>query len=93
MAFIEKKTRVPGFVSASAGARTLTCMNLDFSFFNWGVQRFVLKGFYFSIMLTAVATIGGIVFGTMLALMRLSGKKGWMRPPPSTSTACAPSRW
>ncbi|MDB5892487.1 MAG: amino acid transporter permease [Rhodoferax sp.] len=49
---------------------------LDLSFFNWDVlSKFVLKGFYFSVQLTAVATIGGIVFGTLLALMRLSGKK------------------
>jgi len=51
-------------------------MNLDFSFFNWELIRaFVLKGFWFSITLTIVATIGGILLGTVLALMRLSGKK------------------
>ncbi|MDB5850172.1 MAG: amino acid transporter permease [Rhodoferax sp.] len=49
---------------------------LDLSFFSWDIlSKFVLKGFIFSIELTAVATIGGIVFGTILALMRLSGKK------------------
>ena len=50
--------------------------NLDLSFFSWQVLApFVIKGFWFSIWLTIVATIGGIVFGTILALMRLSGKK------------------
>ena len=54
---------------------------LDFSFYNWDlVQNFVLKGLYFSVMLTVVAKIGGIVFGTLLALMRLSGKK-WLEVP------------
>ena len=54
---------------------------LDFSFYNWDlVQNFVLKGLYFSVMLTVVATIGGIVFGTLLALMRLSGKT-WLEVP------------
>lgn len=49
--------------------------NLDLSFFSWQVLApFVFKGFVFSIWLTVVATIGGIVFGTVLALMRLSGK-------------------
>ena len=49
-------------------------MNLDFSFYNWDlISNFVLKGLYFSVMLTVVATIGGILFGTVLALMRLSG--------------------
>jgi glutamate/aspartate transport system permease protein len=50
--------------------------NLDLSFFSWQMLApFVIKGFIFSIWLTIVATIGGIVFGTILALMRLSGKK------------------
>jgi glutamate/aspartate transport system permease protein len=49
---------------------------LDFSFFTWDVFRsFVLHGLYFSIILTVVATLGGIFFGTLLALMRLSGTK------------------
>ncbi|MFD1710414.1 amino acid ABC transporter permease [Ottowia sp. GY511] len=56
-------------------------MNLDFSFFNWTlIQNFILKGLWFSITLTAVATLGGIFFGTLLALMRLSGKK-WLDVP------------
>jgi glutamate/aspartate transport system permease protein len=54
---------------------------LDFSFYNWDViSKFVLNGLYFSVILTVVATIGGIVFGTILALMRLSGKK-WLDAP------------
>ena len=49
---------------------------LDFSFVEWDIfNKFVLKGMLFSIELTIVATIGGIVFGTLLALMRLSGNK------------------
>ena len=56
-------------------------MNLDFGFYNWAViTDFVLKGFYFSVFLTIVATLGGIFFGTLLALMRLSGKK-WLDAP------------
>lgn len=56
-------------------------MNLDFSFYSWDIiSKFVLKGFYFSITLTVVATLGGILFGTLLALMRLSGKK-WLDVP------------
>ncbi len=48
---------------------------LDLSFFSWDLLApFVIKGFIFSIWLTVVATIGGIVLGTVLALMRLSGK-------------------
>ena len=56
-------------------------MNLDLSFYSWDlINKFVLKGFYFSVLLTVVATIGGILFGTLLALMRLSGKKVFAVP-------------
>ena len=56
-------------------------MNLDFSFSNWDlISNFVLKGLYFSLILTLVATVGGVLFGTVLALMRLSGKK-WLVVP------------
>ena len=56
-------------------------MNLDFSFLNWDMIRaYVANGFVFSIQLTLVAMIGGIALGTLLALMRLSGKK-WLEVP------------
>lgn len=49
---------------------------LDFSFVEWDIfNKFVMKGMLFSVELTIIATIGGIVFGTILALMRLSGNK------------------
>ena len=54
---------------------------LDFSFFNGEVFRgYVLHGMYFSFALTAVATLGGIFFGTLLAMMRLSGIKALALP-------------
>ena len=56
-------------------------MKIDFSFYNWDlISNFVLKGLYFSLTLTVIATIGGVLFGTVLALMRLSGKK-WLEVP------------
>ncbi|AIJ49057.1 amino acid ABC transporter permease [Comamonas testosteroni] len=56
-------------------------LNLDWSFFSLELfSNFVLKGLYFSVFLTVVATLGGIFFGTLLALMRLSGKK-WLELP------------
>lgn len=49
---------------------------LDLSFYNWDViSKFVVQGFWYSVKLTLIATIGGIALGTVLALMRLSGKK------------------
>jgi len=54
---------------------------LDLSFLNWDIiSRFVKNGFIFSIQLTAIATLGGIILGTILALMRLSGRKFLMLP-------------
>ncbi|MEK8030028.1 amino acid ABC transporter permease [Ideonella sp. DXS29W] len=56
-------------------------MNLDFAFLNWGViSSFILKGLFFSIQLTVIAMIGGIALGTVLALMRLSGKPWLVMP-------------
>ena len=56
-------------------------MNLDFSFLSWEVIRsYVASGFVFSIQLTLVAMFGGIALGTVLALMRLSGRK-WLEVP------------
>jgi glutamate/aspartate transport system permease protein len=50
-------------------------MSLDFSFLSWQVlSSFVAKGLIFSVQLTLIAMIGGIALGTLLALMRLSGK-------------------
>jgi glutamate/aspartate transport system permease protein len=56
-------------------------MGLDLSFVSWDIiSKFVAKGFWFSLQLTIVATLGGIFFGTLLALMRLSGNKLLMIP-------------
>jgi len=54
---------------------------LDMSFLNWDIiSKFVIKGFIFSVELTVIATIGGILLGTLLALMRLSGIKALTLP-------------
>ena len=51
-------------------------MNLDFSFLGPDVvANFILKGLAFSAQLTLIATLGGILLGTLLALMRLSGNQ------------------
>ncbi|PWF21830.1 amino acid ABC transporter permease [Corticimicrobacter populi] len=55
--------------------------DFDFGFYNWAlISDYVLKGFYFSVWLTVVATLGGIALGTVLALMRLSGKSWLVLP-------------
>ncbi|MEY3944323.1 MAG: hypothetical protein RIS04_434 [Pseudomonadota bacterium] len=56
-------------------------LGLDFSFINLDVlQKFVWGGLAFSVQLTVIATLGGIFFGTLLALMRLSGRSVLMAP-------------
>jgi len=54
---------------------------LDLSFFNVELfTKFILKGLVFSVHLTVVAMLGGILFGTLLAMMRLSGRP-WLALP------------
>jgi glutamate/aspartate transport system permease protein len=54
---------------------------LDFEFFRWDVfEPFVVKGLGYSVWLTIVATLGGIGFGTVLALVRMVGKPAFERP-------------
>jgi glutamate/aspartate transport system permease protein len=56
-------------------------LSLDLSFYNWELfTNYILKGLLFSIQLTVLATIGGILFGTILALMRLSGRPALVYP-------------
>lgn len=56
-------------------------MNLDFTFLDASVvSSYILKGFIFSVQLTLIAMVGGILLGTILALMRLSGKP-WLAVP------------
>lgn len=56
--------------------RGIEMLNLDVSFINVELfNQFILKGLLFSLELTAVASIGGLFFGTLLALMRLSNSR------------------
>jgi glutamate/aspartate transport system permease protein len=56
-------------------------LNLDFGFLTPEIiSSYIAKGFYFSLQLTVVAMVGGIVLGTLLALMRLSSKQWLVMP-------------
>ena len=62
-------------------------LNLDFAFLTPEVvSGYVLKGFVFSLQLTLIAMVGGIVLGTLLALMRLSSKP-WLVMPAAGSVS------
>jgi glutamate/aspartate transport system permease protein len=48
-------------------------MTLDFSFFTFHViSTFLVKGLIFSLKITLIAMVGGIIIGTLIAMMRLS---------------------
>src|SRR5713226_10198588 len=47
--------------------------NFDFDVIIRSLPYLFLDGMSFTLMLTALATTGGIIFGTLLAMMRLSG--------------------
>lgn len=50
--------------------------DFDFSFFTFDVFRsYILSGLLFSVFLTVIATILGLIFGVILAMMRLSSMK------------------
>jgi glutamate/aspartate transport system permease protein len=49
--------------------------NFDFDVIWRSLGYLFLDGMRFTLMLTALATVGGIVFGTLIALMRLSGSR------------------
>ena len=50
-------------------------MTFDFTFFSGSLlQTYVLHGLLFSLQLTVVASCGGLVLGTVLALMRMSDR-------------------
>ena len=52
-------------------------LDLDLSFVTLELLRkFILQGFVFSVELTLVASLGGLVLGTLLAIGRLSGLTG-----------------
>ncbi|MBL8329349.1 MAG: amino acid ABC transporter permease [Rubrivivax sp.] len=54
---------------------------LDFAFFTPElISGYIVKGFIFSLQLTLVAMVGGIILGTLLALMRLSGRPWLVMP-------------
>ncbi len=55
--------------------------SFDFSWVSGQViHDYILGGLWFSLKLTVIATIGGILLGTLLALMRLSGKASLALP-------------
>ena len=49
--------------------------NFDFDVIRRSLGYLFFDGMTFTLMLTALSAVGGLVFGTLLALMRLSGLK------------------
>ncbi|MGY4355838.1 His/Glu/Gln/Arg/opine family amino acid ABC transporter permease subunit [Bradyrhizobium sp. i1.7.7] len=49
--------------------------NLDFEVIRRSLPYLFYEGMTFTVTLTALAAFGGLIFGTAIALMRLSGYK------------------
>lgn len=65
------------FISSQFGfSSPFNFSDFDFSFFTFDIfYSYILSGLIFSVFLTLFATILGLVFGTLLAMMRLSSVK------------------
>ena len=93
MRALEKRVAVPGFIgtapAAAAARRTEAsgCFPIfDFDVIARSLPYLFYDGMTFTLTLTVLATAGGIVFGTMLALMRLSGSRSSRCRRQATST-------
>lgn len=65
------------FISSQFGfSSPFNFSDFDFSFFTFDIfYSYILSGLIFSVFLTLFATILGLIFGTLLAMMRLSSVK------------------
>ncbi|WP_273721149.1 MULTISPECIES: amino acid ABC transporter permease [unclassified Bartonella] len=65
------------FISSQFGfSSSFNFSDFDFSFFTFDIFcSYILSGLLFSVFLTLFATILGLIFGTLLAMMRLSSVK------------------
>ena len=54
--------------------------NFDFDVIRRSLSYLFIDGMTFTVTLTALSATGGLVFGTLIALMRLSGYRvmGWI---------------
>src|SRR6202012_3791500 len=66
-------SRCPATSAASERSRMFA--NFDFDVIWRSLPYLFLDGMRFTLLLTALATVGGIIFGTLIALMRLSGNR------------------
>ena len=73
MRFLERAVAVPGYIIGEVSA---PCSPISIS--TSSAARFgylFLDGMTFTLTLTGLAALGGLIFGTLIALMRLSGYK------------------
>ena len=65
----------------------------DFEVIQRSLPYLFREGMTFTVTLTLLAMTGGIIFGTLLAMMRLSSHKWLNVPAERMSTSCVPCRW
>ena len=90
MRFLERAWRSP---ATSRGNEPHMFANFDFDVIRRSLGYLFLDGMTFTLTLTGLSALGGIVFGTLIALMRLSGSGCPGASPGSTSTSCGRCRW
>src|SRR6201995_1634613 len=73
MRFVERGLAVPGYITGKGAAAMFA--NFDFDVIRRSLGYLFVDGMTFTLMLTALAGLGGLVVGTLLALMRLSPLK------------------
>src|ERR1700753_2238551 len=61
------------FPATSRGNRRQMFANFDFDVIRRALPYLFFEGMRFTLTLTALSAAGGLVFGTLIALMRLSG--------------------
>ena len=67
--------------------------SFDFDVIRRSLAYLFYEGMTFTLTLTVLSAFGGLVFGTLIALMRLSGFRLLAGLPASMSTSCARCRW
>ena len=73
MRWLETRVRVPGLIAVRRRpGRGTRCSGFDFDVIQRSLPYLFKVGMTFTVTLTVLAMVGGIVFGTLLAMMRLS---------------------
>jgi glutamate/aspartate transport system permease protein len=71
MRLLERSVAIPGYITG----KYAMLANFDFDVIRRSLAYLFIDGMTFTLTLTALSSLGGLVFGTLIALMRLSGNR------------------